>query len=234
MGTKYIRNPRDRPPGERLPKPAPKPEKKSAPKPEKPEQPTPGWNFCGCGCGEQTRFTYVQGHYAKHKAQKASKAYQRPVTAARLPRGDGFGLYACDNCQWYLTPRKGSTKSGCKDAGIPGTARPCTLNRHGHGYFEPVRTPETVKAVDLTTMDCGDLMILQWAAKRQMVEVLNQKITRFCIGDRVRFSINGQWHRGEIVKLTKRYAVVIDATGSQVTLRNHEVELDRDPPASAQ
>jgi len=229
MGTKYISNARNRVADPPTSPPAPSPMEAPQPEPQiEMAKVGPKWYLCACGCGGQTKRTYCRGHYPRNRKGKATL---RPVMSTKLPRkGDGVGLYACENCRWYSEARPLTTKEGC-EATIPPRARPCQLHRYSFGYFEPVELPTRVTAVDVTQMDLGELLILQWAARDQVTKMTTQKISQFKVDDRVKYLLNGQWHRGRVKYVNPRSIMVIGDHDSQILRKIHEVEPDPDPPA---
>lgn len=170
-----------------------------------------------------------------------SKDYKKPLAMDRNLRGDGFGLYSCGNCKWFKEPcrtvrrpHKKITENGCAAAGVKETALPCSINRHGHGHFVPIEWGEQVKKVIIDHLASDELMLLQWRARKRMVELQYEKVNEFKIGQRVKYTLNDERHYGAIVRITKTRLQIEDDEGGTVTLKPPDVDNDDEPPASGQ
>jgi hypothetical protein len=191
--------------------------------PEKPRQ-------CKCGCGKSVRGLYARGHSGRGKTYGEG--------GGGRPKDSGFGLWVCGNCCWYRKPcpRSRKVEVGCKDDDIVVAAsKPCALNPTWHGgYFEAVKSPERSTAVDLSDWTSDELAFLQHKARLRLVEIQQAQIQGLHIAQRVRYLINGQLHRGEIIRLTQRHAVINDDEDFEVRVRGEDVHPDEDIPASGQ
>lgn len=181
---------------------------------------------CQCGCGQFVRGRFVRGHSGR-----------KNKTGGR-PKDSGFGLWICGNCQWYRKkcPNSRRVEESCKKDGlVNANSKPCRLmpTRHG-GYFEAVQSPERPDQVDLSDWTSDELAFLQLKARRRLHEIQLAQIQGLRIDQRVRYLINGQLHRGVIVRLTKRHAVINDDEGGEIRVRGEDVHADDEPPASGQ
>ncbi len=226
MGTKIVRNAR---PKQTFTQPAaktdaPAPAEKRPPPPEDIDDELPP-------AKKKTKKKVIRTHEVKRRTRpKPDKKSHFSMT--KTERTEGFGLYVCGNCRWFKEPFHSREKS-CQDDGVTKFAMPCALNVKHHGYFEPKRQGKA-KDVKIKDLDSGELMILAWRCRKAIVEKLRQIIRRFSIGDRVKFVINSEEMKGEIVRLTKRQVIIEPDDGThEVRLKPADVELDEDPTASS-
>lgn len=181
---------------------------------------------CQCGCGQFVRGRFVRGHSNRNKK------------IPTRPKDSGYGLWICGNCIWYRKPcpHSRTAEEGCKKDGlVNANSKPCRLmpTRHG-GYFEPVKSPERIAEVDLSDWTSDELAFLQLKARLRLHVIQLSQIQGLRINQRVRYLVNGQLHRGAVIRLTKRHAVIIDDEGGEIRVRGEDVHPDDDPPAAGQ
>lgn len=186
---------------------------------------------CACGCGKPIKKgIYARGHYGRGRTYGTG--------GGGRPKDSGFGLWICGNCRWYRKPcpRSRKVEVGCKDDDIvSASSKPCALNPTWHGgYFEAVKAPERPTAVDLSDWTSDELAFLQHKARLRLTEIQLTQIQGLHIKQRVRYLINGELHRGVVIRLTQRHAVINDDDNFEVRVRGEDVHPDDDVPASGQ
>ena len=163
---------------------------------------------------------------------------QKPLSdvITRGIRADGFGLFCCGNCKWFkrLAPTVDGPKNreflanGCKSVGVKESAMPCILNQHGYGHFAPAVMSEKVKESNIDHLEADELLLLSWLVKKRLSRIYTKG--GFKPGQRVKFDLNGELHRGVVIETNRRRLRVLNDVGGIVSLDLKDVDNENEKP----
>jgi len=158
---------------------------------------------------------------------------RRTTTAQRRHYPHGFGLFACGNCRYFHKQYKQKAgKNGCEGDGVKRTDRPCGLNSHGFGYFEPVKMPEAVTEIPIDHLSRDHLLLLEYRVRLREAETFKVSMAPYTIGTKVRVLLDDDigYREGTVVRILKRVVrVEMDNTGAIMSFRPDDLEMAGDP-----
>jgi hypothetical protein len=156
---------------------------------------------------------------------------RRATTMQRRHYPHGFGLFSCGNCRNYHRKYKEVTgRGGCEAAGVKRTDRPCCLNSHGFGYFEPTVIPDVVKEIVLKNLTRDQLLLLEYRVRQQEISTFHNNMAMFPIGVDVKVLLHGRYQYGTVIRLLKRTVrIEMHETGKVMAFRPEDLELSGDP-----